>query len=48
MKEVLAEVGDFKIGGRVIKKVRFVHDMTIIAKSKEKLRDLLTLEGSMA
>ena len=27
MKELLAEIGDFKIGGRIINKVRFSNDM---------------------
>ena len=29
MTEALAEVGDFKIGGRIINKVRFVDDTEI-------------------
>ena len=51
-KEALAEVGDFKIGGRVISTVRFADDVAIIAKTQEELQDMvkdwLTLEGSMA
>ena len=31
MKEALAEVGDFKIGERIINKVRFADDMANIA-----------------
>ena len=31
MKEALAEVGDFKIGGRIINKVKFADDLAIIA-----------------
>ena len=30
MKEALAEVGDFNIGGRIINKVRFADDTDII------------------
>ena len=37
MKEALAEVGDFKIGGRIINKVR----LAIIAKTQEKLQDMV-------
>jgi hypothetical protein len=33
MKEALTEVGDFKVGGRIINKVRFVKDTAIIAKT---------------
>ena len=33
MKEALAEVGDFKIGGKIINKVRFADDMVLIAKT---------------
>ena len=29
MKEALAEVGDFKIGGRIINKVRFADDTVV-------------------
>ena len=42
MKEALAEFGDFKIGGRIIKKVRFVDDMAIIAKTQEELQDMVS------
>ena len=52
MKEALAEVGDFKIGGRIINKVRFADDTAITAETQEELQDMvnswLTLEGSMA
>ena len=41
MKEALAKVEDFKIGGRVINKVRFADDMAIIAKTQEELQDML-------
>ena len=41
MKKALAEVGDFKIGGRIINKVRFADDMAIIAKSQEELQDMV-------
>ena len=37
MKQALAEVGDFKTGGRVINKVRFANDTAIIAKTQEEL-----------
>ena len=33
MKEALTEVGDFKIGGRIINKVIFADDTAIIAKT---------------
>ena len=52
MKEVLAGVRDFKIGGRIINKARFADDKAIIAKTQEELQDmvnrLFTLEGSKA
>ena len=52
MKEALTEVGDFKIGGRIINKVRFADNTAIIAKTQEELQDmvnrLIKLEGSMA
>ena len=35
MKEALAEVGNFKIGGRVINKLKFADYTTIIAKIQE-------------
>ena len=38
-KEALAEVGDFKIGGRIINKVRFADDTAIIAQ--EELQDMV-------
>ena len=41
MKEALAEVGDFKIGGRIINKVRFEDDTAIIAESQEELQDMV-------
>ena len=34
MKEAFPEIGDFKIGGRIINKVRFTDDMAIIAKTQ--------------
>ena len=37
MKEALAEVGDLKIGERIINKVRFSDDTAIIAKTLEEL-----------
>ena len=40
MKEALTEVGDFKIGGRIINKVRFADDTTIIAKIQEELPNM--------
>ena len=39
MKEALAEVGDFKIRGRVINNVIFVNAMAIIAKIQDELKD---------
>ena len=41
MKEALAQVGNFKIGGRIINKARFVDAMAIIAKTQEELHDML-------
>ena len=41
MKKALAEVGDFKIRGRIINKVRFADDTTIIAKTEEELQDMV-------
>ena len=41
MKEALAEVGDFKIGGRIINKFRSVDDTTIITKTREGLQDTI-------
>ena len=41
MKEALTEVGDSKIGGRIINKVRFPDYMAIIAKTQEKLHDMV-------
>ena len=38
--EPLAEVGHFKIGGRVIK-VRFEDDTAIIAQTQEELQDMV-------
>ena len=40
MKETLAKVGDFKIGERIVI-VRFADDMAIIAKTQEKLQDMV-------
>jgi len=36
MKEALAAVGDFKIEGRIINKVRFADDTVIIAKNSRR------------
>ena len=48
-KEALTEVGYFKIGGRIINKVRFADDTAIIAKTQEDLqKKWVALEGSMA
>jgi Reverse transcriptase (RNA-dependent DNA polymerase). len=38
MKEALAKVGDFKIGGRIINKMRF---LAVIAKTQEELQDMM-------
>ena len=35
MKEASAEVGEFKIGGRIINKVKFADDTSAIAKTQE-------------
>ena len=39
MKEALAKVGDFKIVGRIINKIKFLDDTAIIAKTEEELQD---------
>jgi len=41
MKEALTEVGDSKIGGRIINKVRFANDTAIIAKTQEELQNMV-------
>ena len=41
MKEELRQVGSFKIEGRVIDKVRFADNKAIIAKTREKLQDMV-------
>ena len=41
MKEALAEVGDFKIEGRIINKIIFKDDTAIIAKPQEQLQDVM-------
>ena len=41
MKEALAEVKDFKIGGRIINKVIFMDDMAIYVKIQEELQGML-------
>ena len=41
IKETLTEVGDFKIRGRIINKVRFTDDTAIIAKTQEELQDMV-------
>ena len=41
IKEALTEVGDFKIGGRIINKARFADDTAIIAKTQEELQDMV-------
>ena len=40
MKEGIAEVEDFEIGGRVINRVRFADNTVIIAKTQEELQDM--------
>ena len=40
MKEALSEVGDFKIGGRIINKCKFVDDAAIISKTQKELQDM--------
>ena len=42
MKET-DEVGEFKIGGRIINKVRFVDDTAIIAKTQEVLQHMVNI-----
>ena len=41
MMEVLAEIGNFKIGGGIINKLRFADDMAIIAKTQEELQGIV-------
>jgi Reverse transcriptase (RNA-dependent DNA polymerase). len=41
MKEAIAEVGNFKIGRRIINKVRFVDNTAIKDKSQEELQDMV-------
>ena len=41
MKEALAEVRDFEIGGGIINKVRFADDTAIIAKTQEEPQDMV-------
>jgi Reverse transcriptase (RNA-dependent DNA polymerase). len=41
MKEALAEVGDLKIVGRIINKVRSADDTVIIAKAQKELQDMV-------
>ena len=41
MTEALAEVEDFKIGGRIINTVRFADDTTIIAETQEELQNMV-------
>ena len=42
MKEALTEVGDFKIGGRIIIiKIWFTDDTKIVAETQEELQDMV-------
>ena len=41
MNEALADVGNFKIGGRNIIKVRFVDDTITTAKTQVELQDMV-------
>ena len=41
LKDALTDIGDFKIGGRIINKVRFADDTAIIAKTQEELQDMV-------
>ena len=41
MKETLAVIGDFKIGGKIVNKIRFADDTAIIAKTQEELQDVV-------
>ena len=43
MKEALTEVGDFKIGERIINKVRFADDTYIIAKTQEEPQHMINV-----
>lgn len=39
MKKTLGEVGDSKIRGRIINKMRFMDDTTILVRTPEELQD---------
>ena len=41
MKAALPEVGDFRVGVRIIKKMRFADDMGIIAKTQKELQNMM-------
>ena len=41
MKEALANIRDFSIGGRIINKMRIVEDTVIIAKTQVELQDMV-------
>jgi hypothetical protein len=41
MKEALAEIRDFEIGGRIINKARFADDTAVIAKTQEEVHDMV-------
>ena len=41
MKEASAEVGEFKIEGRIINKVKFADDTAITAKTQDELEDMV-------
>ena len=42
MKGTLTELGDFKIGGTIINKVRFVDDTAFITKTQEELEVMVS------
>jgi Reverse transcriptase (RNA-dependent DNA polymerase). len=41
IKEALAQVENFKVGGRIINKVRFIDDTAIMAKTQEEVKDMV-------
>ena len=41
IKKALAEVGSFKVEGRIINEVRFADDRAIIAKTQEELQYMM-------
>jgi len=40
-KEALEELGDFKIGGKIINTVKFADDLELLAKEEKVLQDMI-------